>query len=118
MPRFLMVVQSAVLIGDWQRPLLVVLLMHDDGLYSSATPSDTKNRYFSGADVVPAPGAVITPLMAGMTLVNWVSWSLLSFWPLTVIRSILPAADLALDRLDDSANRARSPAELAADPKS
>ena len=76
MPRFLIVVQSAVLSGDWQRPLLVVDLMHDPGLYSSATPSDTKNRYFCGADDTPEPGALMALLMAGRILVKLVSWSL------------------------------------------
>src|ERR1700750_2868640 len=117
MPRALIAVHSAVSIGDWQRPALVGVLMQP-GLYSSATPSETKNRYFIGAEDVPAPGALIAVLICGMMDVNWVSWSLFSFWPLTVIRSILPAALLALDRLPESENRARSPAKLAAAPKS
>src|SRR5450631_4529073 len=107
MPRFLSVVQSAGSIGDWQRE-------PDFGLRhaefcSSATPSDTKNRYFCGAEDVPAPGALIALLIAGRRVVKPVSWSPLSFWPLTVIRSMVPAAVLALVRLDDSENSARSP---------
>jgi hypothetical protein len=38
-------------------------------MFSSATPSDTKNRYFCGADVVPAPGAPIAPLIVVKTSV-------------------------------------------------
>ena len=64
------------------------------------------------------PGAVIAVFIAGKILVYWVSWSLFSFWPLTVIRSMLPAAVLALVRDDDSENNARKPAVLADAPKS
>jgi hypothetical protein len=39
-------------------------------MFSSATPSDTKNRYFCGADEVPAPGALIALLIAGKMLVT------------------------------------------------
>src|SRR5258708_36854179 len=108
MPRVLIVVQSAVLIGDWQREVPDFGL-RQPAFDSSATPSETKNTFFCGEPDVPAPGALITPLMAGMMAVKPVSWSLLSFWPLTVIRSILPAAVLALVGLEDRANSARRP---------
>src|ERR1700694_4854199 len=117
MPRFFSVVQSAVLIGDWQRLPLVVGL-RQLALFSSATPSETKNRYFCGEPEVPFPGELITLLIAGKIVVKPVSWSPLLFWPLTVIRSIFPDADLALDRLDDSANRARNPCVFEEAPKS
>jgi hypothetical protein len=71
MPRLLMVVQSAELSGDWQRPPVVGL--RQPVLYSSATPSETKNRYFSGAEDVPAPGALIALLIWGKMLVKLVS---------------------------------------------
>jgi hypothetical protein len=47
-----------------------------------------------------------------------VSWSLLSFWPFTVMRSMVPAAVLALDRLDDNGNTVASAAVSAERPKS
>src|ERR1700682_995066 len=108
MPRFLSVAQSAGSIGDWQRELPDFGL-RQPLLDSSATPSETKNRYFCGVADVPFPGVVITLLIAGKMVLNPVSWSPLLFWPLTVIRSMLPAAVLALLRLDDSAYRARRP---------
>ena len=64
------------------------------------------------------PGAVIAVFIAGKILVYWVSWSLFSFWPLTVIRSMLPAAVLALVSEESNANNARKPAVLADAPKS
>src|ERR1700709_1946523 len=112
-----MVVHSAGLRGDWQRPP-VVGLRHDPPLFSSATPSDTKNRYFSGAEDVPAPGALIALLIAGKILMKFVSWSVFSFWPLTVIRSMAPAAVLALDSEVASWNRVLRPQVDAGAPKS
>src|ERR1700730_10733833 len=108
MPRFWIVVQSAGSIGDWQRAV-PDLGLRQLLLDSSATPSETKNRYFCGVEEVPFPGAVITLLIAGKIVLIPVSWSSLLFWPLTVIRSMLPAAVLALLRLDDSAYKARRP---------
>src|SRR5262245_23217014 len=113
-----MLSQSVGSIGDWQRPLDVVDLMHLLGLYSSATPSETKNRYFSGEPDVPSPGVVIALSIAGMIAEKPVSWSLLSFWPLTVIRSMLPAAVWALDRLVDREDSDRSPCVSEEPPKS
>ena len=49
------------------------------------------------------PGAVIALFTAGKVLVYWVSWSLLSLLPLTVIRSMLAAAgSWPADRLTKS----------------
>ncbi len=61
-----MVVHSAGSIGDWQREPDVTgfrqLL-----LSSSATPSETKKRYFSGDDDVPDPGEEIVLETAELT---------------------------------------------------
>src|ERR1700756_3313522 len=113
-----MLLQSVGSSGDWQRPLLVVFLMQLLGLYSSATPSETKNRYFSGEPDVPLPGVAIALSIAGMIAEKPVSWSLLSFWPFTVIRSMFPAAVWALDRLEDSENSDRRPCVSEEAPKS
>jgi hypothetical protein len=77
-----------------------------------------KNRYFNGADDVPAPGDGIALLICGRMTSKLVSWSLLSFCPLTVIRSIVPAAVWALVRLDDNAKTGVSAAVSAETPKS
>src|ERR1700730_9301056 len=69
MPRSLSVLQSAGLIGDWQR------LLPESGLRqlllpSSATPSETKNRNFCGEPDVPFPGVLIALLIWGKMFVN------------------------------------------------
>ena len=68
-----MVVHIVASIGDWQRPELVVVFRQPPGLCSSLSPSDTKNRYFSGAEDVPLPGALIALLIAGRMLEKLVS---------------------------------------------
>src|SRR5580693_6715099 len=123
MPRLLMAVQSATFIGSWHRgamfPQVVLVIVYRHAtLLSSATPSLTKNRYFNGADDVPAPGDGIALLICGRMTSKLVSWSLLSFCPLTVIRSIVPAAVWALVRLDDNAKTGVSAAVSAETPKS
>src|ERR1700692_744517 len=112
MPRFFSVVHKAGLIGDWHRgeifpKVALLIVLRQPALLSSATPSETKNTYFCGEPAVPGPGVLIAVLIWGNMVVKPVSSALLSFWPLTVITSMAPAAVLALLRLDDSANSAR-----------
>src|ERR1700676_292806 len=102
-------------IGDWQRgdwlPQFEFFMVtpHDE-FFSSAKPSDTKNRYLSGVADEPVPVEPNTVPMAGIRVEKAVPSSLLSFCHLTVIKSILPAAVLAPPR---SADRAYSDLKLA-----
>src|ERR1700704_2313996 len=109
MPRFLTVVHQDVSNKAWCRPPELL----------SSTPSDTMNSTSCGGfPAMPVPGAGMTPLTPDMAASKSVSSSLLllvevnQLFLYTVSTSMPAASDLAVDRLEVSAEMVLIPPVL------